>query len=82
MIKGTIYEEDRHHKPLDAEQQRNKRYVQQKSEEIQGKRKKYMIRVRHINISLNILSGTEKNKNRSILTDVINNLNRIYFYLY
>ena len=29
--KGTIHTEDRHHKPLDTEQQR---YIKQKSEEI------------------------------------------------
>ena len=33
MIQGTIHKEDRHYKPFDTQQQRNK-YTKQKSEEI------------------------------------------------
>ena len=34
MIKGTIYKEDKHHKPLDTSTTKKQRYIKQKSEEI------------------------------------------------
>ena len=39
------------------------------------KRKKYINRLRHINISLRIFIKSRKNKNRSIFNDITNNLN-------
>ena len=38
MIKSTIHKEDRHHKPLDTLTAKKQRYIQQKSEEIKGKK--------------------------------------------
>ena len=34
MIKGTIYKEDRHHKPLGTLKPKKKIYIKEKSEEI------------------------------------------------
>ena len=83
MIKGKIHKEGRYIKPPDALTTKKQRYIKQKSEEIQGKRKKYIIIVRHTNIFIwEYFIKYRGNKNRSILTDVINNLNRIDFYLY
>ena len=53
---------------------KKQRYIKQKSEE--------MYNHRHINISLRIFYQVQKNKNRSILNDVINKLNIIDLYLY
>ena len=39
MIKGTIHKEDRHHVPLDTVTIKEQRYIKQKPEKIQGKRK-------------------------------------------
>ena len=44
-------------------------------------KKKYITIVRHINIYLKIFYQVQKNKNRSILNDVVNNLNIIDLYL-
>ena len=44
-------------------------------------KKKYIIIVRHTNVSLRIFYQVQKNKNRSILNYVISNLNIIDFYL-
>ena len=41
MIKGTIHKEDRHHKTIWQLTTKKQRYPKQKSEEIEGKRKKY-----------------------------------------
>ena len=53
---------------------KKQRYIKQKSEE--------MYNHRHINISLRIFYQVQKNKNRSILNDVINKLNIIDLHLY
>ena len=59
-----------------TEQQQSKNQKKYK-----GKEKKYIIVVRHINIYVEIFYQVQKIKNRSILNDVINNLNIIDLYL-
>ena len=66
----------RYHKLLDTLTTKKQRYIKQKSRNIR-ERKKYIIILIHF--SENILSSAEKI--RSILSDVINNLNRIDLYL-
>ena len=58
MIKGTIHKEDKHHKPLDTLTTKKQRLIKQKSEEIE--KKKYIITVRHVNISLRIFYQVQK----------------------
>ena len=71
MIKGTIHKEDRCHKL------RNKIHKAKIRRTIREKMNIYIIIVRHINISENILSSVEKIR---LLNDIINNLNTIHLY--
>ena len=57
MIKGTILEEDRHHKPLDALTTKKQRCIKQKSER---EKKKYILTMRHVNIPLRIFYPVQK----------------------
>ena len=55
MIKGSIHKEDRHHKPLDTLTTKKQRYIQKihtKIRRYKRENKKYIIIVRHINISI------------------------------
>ena len=58
-IKGIMHK-DRHHKSLDTLTTKKQRYIKQKSEEIEGKRKIHIIIVTHINISLRIFYQVQK----------------------
>ena len=60
MTKGTIHEEDRHHKPLNKESKEAKTLIKQKIRRNIREKKKYIIIVRHINISLRILYQVQK----------------------
>ena len=51
MIQGTIHKEDRHYKPFDIQQQRNKDTQSKNQRKYKGK-KICIIIVRHINICL------------------------------
>ena len=75
MIKGTAHK-DRYHKHLTT---KKTKIHKQKSEEIQGRRKKYSDILTFL---WEYFVKCRKNKNRSILNYVLNNLNVIDFYLY
>ena len=61
MIKGTIHKEDKHHKPLGTLTTKKQRPKKSKTQEkYKGKDKKYIIIVRHINISLRIFYQVQK----------------------
>ena len=57
--KSTIYKEDRNHEPLDSWQQRKKIHRAKVRKDI-GKKKMYIIIVRHVNISLRIFYPVQK----------------------
>ena len=54
MIKGAIHKEDRHYKPLDPLTTKKQRFIKQIQEKHKKKEQKYIIIMRHINISLRI----------------------------
>ena len=56
MIKGAIHK-DRHHKPLDPLTTKKQKFIKQIQEKHKKKEQKYIIIVRHINVSQNILSN-------------------------
>lgn len=53
MIKGTIHKDSRHHKPLNTFSTKTKTHKARIKRNIK-KKKKYIIIVKHINISLRI----------------------------
>ena len=78
MIKGLIYEEDRHHKPLGTWITKKQRC---KSAKIwRNIREKYII-IDILTFLWEYFIKCRKDKIRSILNDVINNLNIIDLYL-
>ena len=59
MIKGTIHKENRHHKILDTLTTKKQRYISKNQKKYNGK-EKYIIIVRHIDISLRIFYQVQK----------------------